>query len=331
MPTVQVNDPTFIRVKYVRYADDWIIGVCGNKSLAQSIKGEVKTFLRDNLKLQLSEEKTRITHAKSEQAQFLGTELSVGHGKAAKIVLTTNGSGKQFKRRATGGETRMQAPLPKLLKRLQEKGMCTDKGRPRPKKGWAYLDLDQIILLYSGINRGIQNYYRFVDNWSRLTRIQYILHYSLAQTLAWKLKRSMSKVFARFGKNLCISIKGTEGKADRHVCFYRNQDWKKNREAFLLGNQPDIHQLQMAIHLRTRSKLGKPCCICGETGTRARIEMHHVRHIRKLSRKREPTGFNRILRQLNRKQIPVCQDGHQKIHRGTYDALILADLAYLPT
>ena len=191
LPTVQVNDPTFVRVKYLRYADDWIIGVCGSKTLAQSLKEEIKTFLRDSLKLQLSEEKTSITHAKSEKAQFLGTELKVGSGETAKITLTTNGSGKHFKRRATGWETRMQAPLPKLLKRLQEKGFCTDKGTPTPKRGWTNLDLDQIVLLYSGINRGIQNYYRFADNWSRLTRIQYILQHSLAQTLACKLKRGV--------------------------------------------------------------------------------------------------------------------------------------------
>jgi hypothetical protein len=328
LPTVQVDDPAFIRVRYLRYADDWMIGVCGSKALAQQIKEDVKIFLRDSLKLHLSEEKTRITHAKSERAQFLGTELHVGNGETAKIVLTTNGSGKRFKRRATGWETKMDAPLPKLLKRLQDKGLCTNKGVPLAKRGWAFLDLDQIVLLYSGMNRGIQNYYRFADNWRRLTRIQYILHYSLAKTLAFKLKRSAKKVFARFGRDLCIVLKGGEGKADRQVRLYLNGDWKKNREAFQPGNQPDIHQLQTAIHLRTRSKLGKPCCTCGETQG---IVMHHVRQIRQLSHQREPTGFNRILRQLNRKQVPVCQDCHTKIHRGTYDALRITDLVYLPT
>jgi hypothetical protein len=157
LPYVLVNDPAFIRVRYLRYADDWMIGVCGSKTLAQQIKEEVKIFLRDSLKLQLSEEKTRITHAKSERAQCLGTELSVGNGETAKLVLTTNGSGKHIKRRATGWETKMYAPLPKLLKRLQDKGLCTDKGVPLAKRGWSFLDLDQIVLLYSGSNRGIQH------------------------------------------------------------------------------------------------------------------------------------------------------------------------------
>ena len=192
------------------------------------------------------------------------------------------------------------------------------------------LDLDQAVLLYGGINRGIQNYYRFADNWSRLTRIQYILQYSLAHTLALKLKCSVKKVFTRFGRDLRIVVKRGEGKPDRQVRFPLNHDWSKHREAFQVGNQTDIDQLQTAIHMRTRSRLGKPCCICGETGEVRQIEMHHVRHIRKLSEKREPTGFNRVLRQLNRKQIPVCRECHGKIHQGIYDGLKLSDLAYLP-
>jgi hypothetical protein len=224
----------------------------------------------------------------------------------------------------------MHAPLPKLIKRLQEKGLGTAEGTPVAKRGWSVLDLDQPVQLYSSINRGIQNYYRFTDTWTRLTRIQYILRCSLAKTLALKLKRSVKKVFTRFGQDLCSVVKGKDGKADRHVRFYQNQDWSTQRDAFQSGERTDIDQLQTAIHLRTRSKLGKPGCICGDTGETRQIEMHHVRHIRKLSGKRTPTGFNRMLRQLNRKHIPVCKECHEKIHRGTYDDLKLSNLAYLP-
>lgn len=330
IPPVLVNDPKFVRVKYLRYADDWIVGVCGRKALAEDIKEEIKPFLRDSLKLHLSEEKTRIPHAKSEQAQFLGSLLPIGTGGTPKVVLTTNGSGKRNKRRSTGWETVMHAPIPQLITRLRNTGFCTPEGKPAAKRGWSVLDLDQMVLLYGGINRGIQNYYRCADNWTRLTQIQYILQHSLAKTLALKLKRSVKKVFTRFGQDLCITIKRQEGKADRQVRFYLNHDWSTQREAFQTGDQTDIDLLQMAARLRTRSKLGKPCCICGETGEIRQIEMHQVRHIRKLSNKREPTGFNRILRQLNRKQVPACQACHLKRHRGEYDGLKVSDLAYLP-
>jgi group II intron reverse transcriptase/maturase len=51
MPTLQVDDPGFIRIKYLRYADDWIVGIWGNRALAEQIKQEIKTFLHDQLRL----------------------------------------------------------------------------------------------------------------------------------------------------------------------------------------------------------------------------------------------------------------------------------------
>jgi nicotine oxidoreductase len=330
LPTLQVNDPGFIRIKYLRYADDWIVGIWGSHMLAEHIKQEIKTFRNDHLRLTLSEEKTHITHTRTEEALFLGTRLKLGAGAEAKLTLQTNMWGKKFKRRSTGWETVMKAPLPKLLKRLSDRGFCTKEGKPIAKSGWAFLDTDQIILLYSSINRGIQNYYRFVDNWVQLQRIQYILQYSLAMTLGRKYNISTPKVFKRFGKTLTYVIRDKEGKEKKTVSFYLNHDWAKNRDAFQNRKQADIDLIRSEMHMRSRSSIAKPCCVCGDTLDNVQIEMHHVRHIRKLSDKRQATGFNRILRMLNRKQIPVCKICHEKIHRGEYDSLKLSDMAYLP-
>jgi len=331
MPTLQVDDPDFIRIKYLRYADDWIIGVWGNHALAEQIKQEIKSYLSDHLCLTLSEEKTHITHARTEEALFLGTILKLGGDGEAKLALQTNKWGKKFKRRSTGWETVMRAPLPKLLKRLSDRGFCTKDGKPTPKSGWAYLDTDQLILLYSSVNRGIQNYYRFVDNWAQLQRIQYILQFSLAMTLGRKFNISTPKVFKRFGKNLTYVIKDKAGNEKKTVSFYLNHDWAKNRDAFQSRKQADIDLIRTEMYMRSRSKIAKPCCICGDTMDKAQIVMHHVRHIRKLSDKRQATGFNRILRMINRKQIPVCQACHENIHRGKYDNLKLSDMVYQPS
>jgi|GEM_PF-533542 len=78
LPTLQVDDPDFIRIKYLRYADDWLIGVCGSYALAEDIKQEIKHFLGETLRLTLSEEKTHITHARTQEALFLGTQLKNG-------------------------------------------------------------------------------------------------------------------------------------------------------------------------------------------------------------------------------------------------------------
>jgi group II intron reverse transcriptase/maturase len=324
MPAVEVNDPNFIRVKYLRYADDWLIGICGPRTLAEQVKEELKSFLQDRLKLTLSEEKTRITHAREERAQFLGTQLFIGRGGIQRVVTINNGLSKPFKRRSTGSEILMEAPTPKLIKKLESKGFCTAKGTPTTKKAWIYLDPDQIVQLYNGMNRGLQNYYRFADNFQHFTRIQYILQYSLAKTLAAKYKCSVRRIYKRFGKTITIPIK-TKDKQDRKVTFYVNHDWKKQRNGFQIGNAK-IDLLRWTITMRTRSKLGKACCVCNDP---LRVEMHHVRHIRKTGGK-QPTGFNAILQALNRKQLPVCRSCHQKIHRGEYDKMRLTDLAYNP-
>src|SRR5215469_5213206 len=105
LPTVMENDPEFIRIKYLRYADDWIIGVCGPKDLAETIKREIKDFLLETLKLRLSEEKTHITNVRTEEAHLLGTILAIGNGGNANLVLSTNRWGRPFERRSTGWET----------------------------------------------------------------------------------------------------------------------------------------------------------------------------------------------------------------------------------
>jgi group II intron reverse transcriptase/maturase len=326
IPSAMVNDPDFVRIKYLRYADDWIIAVSGSHALAEEIKQEMKIFLKETLKLTLSEEKTHITNAKTEEAFFLGTSIHMGSVGKIKLTTSTNSSGRMFKRRSVGWETVMKAPMQRLIKRLSSKGVCTSLGVPTSKAGWTHLDTDQIINLYSSINRGIQNYYRFVDNWSNLSRIQYLLDYSLAKTLAHKFKISLPKVFKRFGKIIKTTLRNKSGD-ERTVTFYTNRDWSKARDAFNTGN-PGVDLLLLATRLHTRSKLGKPCCICNKQG---QTVMHHVRHIRKLSDKREPTGFNRILRALNRKQIPICSACHHRIHRGAYDGLRLGELAYIPS
>jgi hypothetical protein len=123
-------------------------------------------------------------------------------------------------------------------------------------------------------------------------------------------------------------VVGKGGSEDRKISFFLNRDWTKKRDAFQSGKLVDIDVVRTWVKMRTRSKLGMPCCLCGEAV--GQIVMHHVRHVRKLSHKREATGFNRILRAINRKQIPVCTVCHGKIHRGEYDNFKLSELEYIP-
>jgi group II intron reverse transcriptase/maturase len=321
-PSMDPKDPNFVRVRYVRYADDWIIGIIGPKYLAKEIKEKVRQFLKAKLDLTLSEEKTVITNARTSDAKFLGYRIRLGRSKQAeqKQTLSTNASGKTFKRRSTGMQIVLKAPMDELIKKLNQKGFCDANGRPLHKKAWILLDEDQIISLYSSINRGIQNYYRPVDNWAKLSRIQYILKFSLAKTLAAKRQMSITRIIK--DKNIKVTV--TRKKQQRTITFYQNTDWTIDRKAFT--NSPTVDLVRMHERMRTRSKLGMPCCICLNS---VGVAMHHVRHIRKMTEK-QAKGFTGLLAKLNRKQVPVCQECHKKIHKGEYDGISLRDLAYDP-
>jgi group II intron reverse transcriptase/maturase len=321
LPSMDTRDPDFVRIKYIRYADDWLIGVTGPYQLAEQLKQRVRDFLRTELKLTLSEKKTVITNARTQEAKFLGYKIRLGRtSKEQKQAYTTNGSGKRFKRRSTGSEIVLKAPIDELVTKLKTKGFCDENGKPIHRAPWQLLDEDQIVMLYSSINRGIQQYYRPVDNWARVQRVQHILKYSLAKTLAGKRKSKIAKVISGGEIKIRTWRKGKE----KEIAFYQNHEWTSRRDGFTESAKVDI--VQMNLRMRTRSKLGMPCCICGDADV---VHLHHVRHIRKMDEKHEK-GFIRVMIALNRKQIPVCVRCHRLIHNGQYDGMSLKDLAYDP-
>ena len=176
--------------------------------------------------------------------------------------------------------------------------------------------------MYSAVWRGLVNYYRFADNIASMNRLQYILKYSAAKTLALKHRSSLRKVFLRHGNSLHVKRRTLKEKLIS-TQFFHIEDWSRKPNAFSVSEltTPD-EVLQRHLQLRTRSKLGEDCVICGNDEL---IHMHHVRSIRKIGEKVE--GFTRLLAKINRKQIPVCIRCHQKIHNGRYDGLSLSDLA----
>jgi group II intron reverse transcriptase/maturase len=316
LPSRDRQDRDHVRVRYIRYADDWIVGATAPRHLAETIKDEIRQFLKDRLKLELSPEKTRLTHARTEEATFLGVRLSIGN------VQNTGGKRRRRCKSSTGWLPMLKAPTLQLVERLSQKGFCDAAGFPTLQKRWSLLAADQIVRLYNSLLRGLLNYFRFVDNFASLSRIQSILRSSLAQTLAHKYRCNTTEIFLRHGCNLRFQWKLPDGRP-KSVEFAENTDWTVRRDAFASNPvNPDL--LAWQIHLRTRSKLEFPCLLCG---TREDVEMHHVRHIRKM-RARRPRGFLAVMRALNRKQIPVCERCHQKIHTREYDGIRLQDLAY---
>lgn len=69
-------DESYKRMQYVRYADDFLIGVIGSKKDCEMTKKDIAEFLSAKLGLELSQEKTLITHGQK-KAHFLGYSIYV--------------------------------------------------------------------------------------------------------------------------------------------------------------------------------------------------------------------------------------------------------------
>lgn len=121
------NDDTYIRTRYVRYADDWCIGLNGPRHLAEQMRDEIKNFMSEKLGLTLNMGKTHIRHAKDEEAFFLGTRVKVG-SYSQKIVRITDKNGRKYDKRITGWLPQLFAPCDKLVARLHSKDFCDAEG-----------------------------------------------------------------------------------------------------------------------------------------------------------------------------------------------------------
>lgn len=314
---------TGIRIQYTRYADDWIIGMIGPKELAIALKNDITEFLDRELKIELSPEKTKISHFGEDQIKFLGTYLTIPKPKHSKIVVRERAEGKIFSR---ANHTRMNYLMPtnSIIGKLAEAGFLRDYGPGKPLvtnaiTKWIFLDHRSILLRYNAVANGLLNYYSFVDNFSDFhTIINYILRHSCAKTLSRKLRLNGRKdVFEKFGPKLSSPA---EGKL-KAINFKMLDSYVKTRKfnAETIWIDPlEILKWKLESHFG----LAESCYVCG---AEEKIEMHHVKHLRKGFDERQK-GFTKLMSALNRKQIPVCQPCHKKIHLGEYNGMSLKDL-----
>lgn len=221
VPAYKTRDPNFIRLKYVRYADDFIIAVTGPKKQADKVLNLVYEFCHNQLGLELNIEKTKVTKF-SDGIRFLGTIIT-NRNPQEKPVITVIRGDQIFKSRVTP-RLSLHAPIKDTLTKLMNKGYFrtvliqqpTGKNRnnnkniknnsqikPTALRKLINLDHHDIIRSYNGVIRGILNYYSFVDNNKSLGIIVHGLKISCALTFALKYKlRTAAKVFIRFGPKL---------------------------------------------------------------------------------------------------------------------------------
>ena len=225
----KISGPGY-RLYYVRYADDFLIGINGSQQLALKLKEEINTFLSEKLKLTMSFEKTKLTSANPKdhiKVFFLGTEIyrptSRNHNQP---IIQNYINNKKISRRIPATKLALMIPVKKLVEKLANQQLCVIKDynqgqiTPMGKPSWINLDLKEILFKYNSILQGIVNYYSFATNRSRLQFIQYILYHSCAKLFGRKLKLNSRKVvFSKFGTNLKIKSNNKNYSFKLHKSF----------------------------------------------------------------------------------------------------------------
>lgn len=309
-----------IRIKYVRYADDFIVGVSGPRKIATNIKEEIRAFVADKLSLELSEKKTVITDIRKDRSIFLGYSIRIDT--SIKITKVHTKGRSPFMKRTTGFLIKLEVPMQRLIQRLALKGFCTAKGFPLPKRAWTIFDDFTIVSSYNSVFRGYINYYSGADNQNALYRLKYIMRFSLAMTLAARHRSSISKEIKKHGKyfRIMLETKNKAGKKKIREVEFVNPKFNKSSKHWQVGTKFGTLE-SFVIGKRTRTKLFGECCICGNGA----VHMHHIRHVKKASKGSKQT-FQTLMGLINRKQIPVCLSCHANIHNGKYDGKNLRDL-----
>lgn len=199
-----------VQIYYVRYADDWVIGVTGSHELAVQIREEVRIFLRDVLKLELSMEKTKITYLGSDFANFLGHYIRTSTLTHNISSIRKSINGKWLNLRKSTGKPKILVPINSIKQKLSEHGFANEKGSPKYVGRFLFLSDYDIVQRYNSILRGVMNFYNMAENRYDLNELIYILEYSLAHTLAAKHRLSLKQVFTKYGKPIRVKLTGLD-------------------------------------------------------------------------------------------------------------------------
>lgn len=309
-PNGDEMDESYRRLKYIRYADDFILGVIGSKEEAQRIKEDIKSFLSASLALELSEEKTLITHT-GKSAKFLGYEITVTRDNHQRRDV------RGCLRRIYGKRVRLNVSMATLRDKLLEYGAMEIKLRngkevwkPKCRSGLIFNDDLEILDRYNRETVGFCNYYLIANNCVVLHNFRYIMEYSMYKTFAGKYRSTVRKINKKYRYNKLFTVKYEQKGAIKSRTFYKTS-FKRRTTAF--NGSCDIEPYSIADVSRTnltdRLKAEK-CELCGATG---KLIMHHVRNLKDLKGKE---SWERLMSARKRKTIALCPSCHRLRHLG---------------
>ena len=306
MPSGDPKDPEYRRLRYCRYADDQLFGFTGPKKEAEQVKREVATFLRDVLKLELSQAKTLVTHARTGKARFLGYDISIGHEE--------KGRRGGRRKRSLNGMVLLSVPLTVIA---AQAAPYLKGGKPRAQRHLHQRSDYEIVAWYGTVYRGVVNFYKLAGNIYRLGKLRWVMETSMLKTLAGKHHMSVTAV-ARKHKQRVVTSDGPrvcfEAQLEREgrpplTARFGEVQLTCNKHAVLVEPSPYPSR---RIGVELVGRVAKRICeLCGRKGVR--VQAHQVKGLAVL----DPAGFSwqRIMAKRHRKTLMVCSDCHVLIHQ----------------
>lgn len=314
VPASDSMDKNFRRLVYVRYADDFLVGVIGSQQDALEIKNKIGAFLKENLHLDMSEEKTLITHAKRDKAHFLGYEIFVCDD------LTPRNGARSKTRRVMNGQIMLYVPKEKWMNKLfSYQAMKITRDVVTGKEVWTsiqrkqllHLDDLEILRQYNAEIRGLYNYYKIANNATVLDSFGYMMKYSMYKTLAAKYHTKVKKIREKYriGKDFGICY---ETKSGIKTALFYNDGFRRQTEV-----ATGEFDTQVKSYFRT-----SPCSLIQRLKARkcewceaenVDLEVHHVRRLKDLKGK---ALWERAMIGRRRKTMVLCTACHDLLHAG---------------
>jgi group II intron reverse transcriptase/maturase len=305
LPSTDPMDPGYRRLKFIRYADDILLGYTGPKAEAEEIKARLARFLREILGLELNQDKTLITHARSQWARFLGYDISVQHS-GTKI---SNG------RRSANGKMALTVP-PDVIK--AQCARYRQHGKPWHRPRLQNLEDYDIIRVYGAEYRGVVNYYLLAKDVWRLRTLRWYAETSMLKTLAAKHQSTVSKMANRYkakaitgdGPRICFEARRKRrGKPDS-VARFGGINLRQDRRAVITDPAPPrvrVPRKELLARLHKRE-----CELC-ETGTT--VAVHQITGLRELGKTGDSQpAWAALMARMRRKTLIVCAPCHNWIH-----------------
>lgn len=313
LPSQEPMDPNFRRLNYVRYADDFIIGVIGSKKDCQEIKQDITAYLKNKLFLELSQEKTLITHG-SKKARFLGYDITISRSDR---LFKTKGKDKT---RAISNNVTLLMPkevwVSKLLNLKAMKRLKDGRLKPWNRSDLIHHDDLEIINIYDAQIRGLYNYYCMSLNVAHnMWQYRYFMEYSMYKTFGRKYKTKITKLIKyKFNVGGSFGIKYHTKEGTKVKKLYKDGfNWKQAGYIKVCDNTTPHNYLRTTTNLIDRLQ-ARFCEWCGKENTP--IHMHHVRKLKDLKGK---NAWEKHMIARKRKTIALCINCHENLHAGRLD------------